>query len=108
MLLMRALYRTVAAISVALPLVVAGSSIANASTGNDKPSKPHHKMHHKMHKMHHKSFKFDVDQDISQTADQSNSNGPFVVSGNDNQVVTEQENEALQSATQSPFQFGHH
>jgi hypothetical protein len=92
---MRALSRTVAAIAVSLPLVVAGSAIANASS--DGSSTGHH------HKKHHKAAKFDVDQDIWQTTNQSNSNGPTNVSGNDNKFVTEQENEALQSATQNAF-----
>lgn len=103
MLLMRALYRTVGAIAVSLPLAVAGSAIANAGSDNGMTTEHHHHKHH-----HLQAFKFDIDQDILQTAKQSNSNGPFVVSGNDNKVVTKQENEALQSATQSPFQFGHH
>jgi hypothetical protein len=88
---MRALQRTVAAITLALPLVVAGSAMANAGT----PAS-HHKEHH--HKV-----KIDVDQAISQSATQSNSNGPTIVSGNHNSVTTEQENEALQSATENAF-----
>jgi hypothetical protein len=88
--LMRALHRTVAAITLALPLVVAGSAMANAGT----PAS-HHKEHHKV--------KIDVDQAISQSATQSNSNGPTNVSGNHNSVTTEQENEALQSATENAF-----
>lgn len=98
MALMRALYRTIAAISVALPLAVAGSSIANAGTDNGKPPKPHHK-HHK----HHKGFKIDVDQDLNQLADQENSiKGKTIVLGKNNNVNT-QSNSATQSGTQDAF-----
>lgn len=91
---MRALYRTAAAIALGLPLVLAGSAMANAST--DSQPKSHH--HH-----HHKFTKFDIDQDVLQKANQSNSNGPTNVSGNGNKFLTEQENEALQSATENAF-----
>lgn len=87
--LMRALSRTTAAIALALPLVVAGSAMANAAVSHQKA--------------HHHKVKIDIDQDIAQAAHQDNSNGPTNVSGNNNKFVTEQENEALQSATQNAF-----
>lgn len=109
---MRALYRTVAAIAVALPLVVAGSSIANAGTdnGDGKPSKPCHKSchkpHHKMHhKMHLKAVKLNVDQDFKQLAHQRNSigrTGPVSIVGNNNSLNT-QSNSAPQTGQQSAF-----
>lgn len=103
---MRALYRTVAAIAVALPLVVAGSSIANAGTGNggDKDPKPCHKSCHKPHhKMHHKAFRINVDQDFKQVASQHNSiKGPVAVYGNNN-TVNPQSNTASPSVPQSAF-----
>lgn len=93
---MRALYRTVAAIALGFPLVLAGSAVANADTPSDSGMSHHHKARH------HK-FKIDVDQDIKQTLHQRNSTDPFVVSGNNNKVVIKQENEGLQSTTQNAF-----
>lgn len=93
---MRALYRTAAAIAVSLPLVVAGSAIANAST--DGSMSHHHKHHHKVVKVD-----FDVDQNIWQVARQSNTVGDVKVSGKNNTVIIEQSNKAPQSATQDAF-----
>lgn len=90
---MRALSRTVAAIALGLPLMVAGSAMANASMPMS-----HHKPHH--HKI---KIDLDVDQDLLQAAHQSNATGPVNTSGNNNKFVTSQENEALQSATQNAF-----
>lgn len=98
--LMRALYRTAAAIAVSLPLVVAGSAIANASTNGSDSDSSMSTGHH--HKKHHKA-KFDVDQDILQAAKQKNSSGLTNVSGDENKVTNSQENESMQSGTANAF-----
>jgi hypothetical protein len=98
---MRALYRTVAAIALGLPLVLAGSAMANAATPDAMSS--HSDKDKERHHHHHFKFKIDLDQDLKQSADQKNHFGPVLVSGNHNKFVTEQENESMQSGSQDPF-----
>lgn len=85
---MRAMYRTVTAVALGLPLLVAGPAVASASTLGTCCSREHHKVD------------VDVDQDNSQTANQNNNNGPTKVRGDHNNVVNVQENESAQSSTQ--------
>lgn len=86
---MRAMYRTITAVALGLPLLLVGPAMANASGYGACDSKEHHKAN------------VDIDQNISQTANQNNSNGPTTVSGKDSKAVNVQENESGQSATQT-------
>lgn len=85
---MRAMYRTITAVALGLPLLVAGPAMASASPHGPCDSREHHKAN-------------DVDQNISQNSNQNNSNGPTTVSGKNNIVITVQKNESTQSATQN-------
>jgi uncharacterized protein YgbK (DUF1537 family) len=91
---MRALHRTVAAVALGLPLMLAGSAMANASAMDHRPD--HHRMHHLNIRIH-------VDPEGSQSAREKNTTRPVIVSGSHNTVTIEQANETNQSLSQDAF-----
>lgn len=92
---MRALHRTVAAVALGLPLMLAGSAMANASTMD------HHRPDHP--RVHHLNIRIHVDPEGTQSAHEKNTTRPVVVSGSHNTVTIEQANETNQSLSQDTF-----